>query len=448
MLLTFSALSPVVSFYVAGDSVLRMAGTGAGLAYVLGALASAVLALLYAEIGAAFPGAGGVYPSLAALLGRALSFPYIVLMAPIAFAGTAYVALGFADYVAVFAPEAPRPLVAMAAIVCAAAIGLLHLKASSLITGVFLAVELGALVVFCVVAGAHPVRSAAGAALHPVMLEGGRLVGVSAPGLALAFVASLWATAGSNWALYFAEEMHEARARIGRVIALTGLAASVLVATPMVLAVMAAPDLKRVLAAPSPLAELLAETGGPLVARIVAAGVIVANFNCIVVSIMAYARYLFSTARDGVWPGGLSTFLAKVSQKSGTPARATIAIALVAAAATLLGERTLIVFLSGNVSDYVLVSLAVIIGRRKGLTGGTFKSPVFPLVPVFGLLVAAASMVADWLDPEAGRPSLLLLSGLFGAACVYFLVRLREASKGWGGGMAEDAPHEEPPPKV
>ena len=81
MLLTFSALSPVVSFYVAGDTVLHMAGTGAGLAYIVGAVGSALLALLFAEIGAAFPGAGGIYPSIRAILGPITSFPYIILLA-------------------------------------------------------------------------------------------------------------------------------------------------------------------------------------------------------------------------------------------------------------------------------------------------------------------------------------------------------------------------------
>lgn len=58
-LLTFSALSPVVSIYIGGNAVLHLAGAGAALAFLAGGVASAILTLLYAEIGAAFPRAGG-----------------------------------------------------------------------------------------------------------------------------------------------------------------------------------------------------------------------------------------------------------------------------------------------------------------------------------------------------------------------------------------------------
>src|SRR5579862_440470 len=62
VLLTFSALSPVMSVYLAGDSLLHIAGTGAALAVIAGGLLIAFIALLWAELGAAFPSAGGLYP--------------------------------------------------------------------------------------------------------------------------------------------------------------------------------------------------------------------------------------------------------------------------------------------------------------------------------------------------------------------------------------------------
>ena len=106
-LLTVSALSPVVSFYIGGDAVLHMAGSGAAVAFLVGGVASAILALLYAEIGAAFPQAGGTYPSLAALLGPMTSFPYVVLTGAVSFASLAFTALGLGDYVRVLVPGLP-----------------------------------------------------------------------------------------------------------------------------------------------------------------------------------------------------------------------------------------------------------------------------------------------------------------------------------------------------
>lgn len=40
-------------------------------------------------------------------------------------------------------------------------------------------------------------------------------------------------------------------------------------------------------------------------------------------------------------------------------------------------------------------------------------------------------MIADWLDPDAGRPSIILLTVLFVSAMAYFHFRLRQASSGW-----------------
>jgi hypothetical protein len=43
----------------------------------------------------------------------------------------------------------------------------------------------------------------------------------------------------------------------------------------------------------------------------------------------------------------------------------------------------------------------------------------------------------DWLDPDAGRPSTVLLSGIFLFGLVYYAVRLRDAGKAWQIGGAE-----------
>ena len=52
------------------------------------------------------------------------------------------------------------------------------------------------------------------------------------------------------------------------------------------------------------------------------------------------------------------------------------------------------------------------------------------LVPLFGLVVWGASVAADYLDPAAGRPSMILLSAVFLAAVAYYVLRLRRRG-GW-----------------
>ena len=437
-LLTFSALSPVVSFYIGGDAVLHLAGSGAAVAFLVGGVASAILALLYAEIGAAFPRAGGTYPSLAALLGQMTSFPYVVLTGALSFASLAFTALGLGDYVRVLAPSIPLFPVAAGAILLAAGIAVLNIRFGALVTGIFLGVEIIALLILIGVAVLHPVRGFAEVMLHPVMLTHGALTPTPFSVLALAGVSGLWATAGANWALYFAEEMHEAQRRIGRVIAWTGALAALSIAAPMVLMVMGADDLKAVLASETPIAAFLRRSGGPVLSGAISIGVVAAIFNALTANIMAYGRLFYSTGRDGMWLAPINRFLAGLHPRFNSPIAATVLVATVSIAAMLLGEKALLILISGNVADYVLVSLAIFVGRRRHSTGKFYAAPLHPLIPLFGFGVTAAAMAADWLDPDAGRPSVILLTGLFLAAMAYFHFRLRETSARWL--VAETAP--------
>jgi amino acid transporter len=441
MLLAFSALSPVFSVYIAGDAILKLAGTGAALAMLIGGVTAAILGMLYAEVGAAFPGAGGIYPSLSMLLGRMTAFPYIVLMAPIAFGGVGFTALGLADYARVLAPGLPYMPLVFGGIVAATGVALLNIRFGALVTGIFLAVETVALTILTVVSVSHPARSLGAALAHPALLDHGVMRPTPVLTLALAVVAAVWTCGGAGWGMYFAEEMHEARRKIGRVIAWTGFLAALTIAVPMILMVTSSRNLPSILGAEAPMAAYLSQTGGPMIAAVVSAGVAAAIFNSMIATIMAYGRYLYSTGRDGIWPRPISRVMATLHPRLKSPVAATLILAAGGALITLIGEKRILILVSGNVSDYLLISLAVLRGRKRGETGATWRAPLHPMVPVFGLTVTALSVAADWLDPDAGRPSIVLLTALFLGALAYYHLRLRQVSKGWaiGAGMGEAA---------
>ena len=249
--------------------------------------------------------------------------------------------------------------------------------------------------------------------------------------MGLAVVAGAWSCAGANWAMYFGEEMKDAPRRIGRVIAWSGLIASVTIAVPMVLLVLALGDLKSALAAEAPIAVFLAKAGGPLVATLVSVGVIAAIFNNLIAACMGLGRFMYATGRDGIWPTPVSRLFARLHPRLRSPVVATALLAAVSIAAALAGERVLLILLSGDVAGTLLISLAVLVGRRRGLTGARFRSPLWPLLPIFGILITGATAYTDWLDKDAGRPSFFLLSGLFVAGLVYYQARLRKAGPGW-----------------
>lgn len=113
---------------------------------------------------------------------------------------------------------------------------------------------------------------------------------------------------------------------------------------------------------------------------------------------------------------------------------ATIAVALGAAACCLLDSHVLLVFVSGQiVYGLALASFAVLVGRRRGLTGqrGCWRSPLFPLAPILGLALALAFAVADLRDADIGRPSLLIMGALIVAALLWHRYVLSKRPGGW-----------------
>ncbi len=419
-LLTMSALSPVLSVFIGGNAVLHIAGTGAALAFLLGGMFNALFGMLYAEIAAAFPGAGGVYPSLTRLLGPRWSYAYVMLAAPLTFFSVAFSGLGLASYIHTLTPSLPVVAIAMTGILLAGLIAIFGIKTNALITGLFLAVELVALAVLVAVASWHLRNPLSGALLHPVQLVQNRLTATSPIALALATVAGIWTTGGASWALYFAEEMHDVQERIGRVVAWIGGIASLTIALPLVLVVLAIDDMPAVLGSDAPIATFIDRSAGPVVGTVVTIGIIAAIFNALVAATMGQSRLLFATGRDGAFPAPVSRLFAWLHPQFRSPIGATLTLMVVASILTLLGERWLLIIISGNVSDYILIGIAVWAGRRTGLTGRFFKTPWHPLVPSLGMLAGAGAIYSDWTDTAAGRPSIVLLLGVFTAAAVYY----------------------------
>jgi hypothetical protein len=97
-----------------------------------------------------------------------------------------------------------------------------------------------------------------------------------------------------------------------------------------------------------------------------------------------------------------------------------------------LGEQTLLVLNASElIFEFLLMGAAGLVGRRAGRTGAHFRAPLHPLIPIVVIAMAGAMVVAEWLDPAAGRPSLLLICGLFIASWAYYRFRMTHPSRSW-----------------
>ena len=159
-----------------------------------------------------------------------------------------------------------------------------------------------------------------------------------------------------------------------------------------------------------------------------------AIFNALIASIMFSARLFFSLGRDEIFHPTVNAMLASVHRSSGAPRAATWTVGMFSAACCLLNTHLLVVFISGlTVYSLGLVSVAVLVGRRRRLTGqaGYWRSPLFPLAPVLGMTLAGAFGVADLLDADAGRSSLLVLGTMILAGLLWHHFVLRRRAGGW-----------------
>jgi amino acid transporter len=281
----------------------------------------------------------------------------------------------------------------------------------------------------------HPVRSLGSVLAHPVALGAAGTLGPVAIGvMALASVSAAYATSGGNQAIAFGEELAQPHRHMGNVILIAGVIGAAATALPIIAVVVGAGDLRSILASPAPLSSFIASVAGPAAGRALSAGVALAVFNALIAQIMFVARLFFSCGRDQIFHRRVNTMLATVHRTSGAPRAATLAVGVISAICCLLDTHLLIVFASGlTVYSLALVSLAVLVGRRRQLTGqaGYWRSVLFPLAPILGLGLAAVFAVADLLDTDVGRPSLLVLGSLIGVGCLWYHFVLSKRAGGW-----------------
>jgi amino acid transporter len=434
LMLTLSCLSPVFSIYGIGPDVLQHAGTGAASMFLVGIGSAMIWALVYAELGSAYPYAGGDYVGVGSILGGGAGFASLAAWAATSGPSVAIEAKTIATYVQ-FADFAPPMVITFVALLASVLVAILAVRTSAIITGVFLAIEMCAVVALGVAGAWHPVRGLAEVILHPVGVTGAGVLGpISLGALALAGVSASYATVGGNQAIGFGEELQDPHRNMGKVIVQACLIGAFATAVPVILVALSAVDLVAVIQSPAPFSTFVSSVAGPTAANTLSAIVAVAIFNAMIAQIMFSARLFFSLGRDRVFGRHPSAWLGRVNGSSGAPRVATWVVGIFSAVCCFVGDHTLVVFISAlTVYTMGLVSLAVLIGRRRGLTGkpGEWRSPLYPLGPVLGIVMTIIFAVADLLDADAGRPSFVFLGSIVLLAVLWHQFVLRRRPGGW-----------------
>jgi APA family basic amino acid/polyamine antiporter len=379
-------------------------------AWVAGGAIALAGALSYAELGSLFPKAGGQYVYLRDGYHPLAGFLYgWALLALIESGAVAAVAITFANYALrlVGRPDVAAVPLAIAAIVVLSIINYLGVKPGSRVLNVLVVLKVLALAIL-ILAGALAPGTAgwwsASREAAPVALAFGA-----------ALIPILFAYGGWQNANYVAEEIQNPQRNLP-VSLLAGTAAVVVIYVLVNAVYLRALGLEGLAATRTPASDAAAGLFGGWGDTFVTASIAISTFGFLNLAILAPTRVYYAMAADGVFLRDL----AKLHPIYRTPWLAIIIQStwscILAATGSYETLLNYVVF-----ADWIFFGLTVgtvlLFRRTHPLASrpeGAYRSPGYPFVQIFFVLIAAAvvlSVVRD--DPSsAGRGALLLAAGI------------------------------------
>jgi amino acid transporter len=421
--ITLSLVGPAASVFVIGSVALAEQGSGAFLAFVFAAVISGCLAVGWAELGALYPTAGGSYVIVARTLGRRAGFLALVLQLTLFVIAPSAFALAGGQYVAAVWPAVSPRAAALVLLAAAAALAGVGIRFNAAVTAALLTLELAAILVVSLLGFAHADWSAAGTLLNPrVYTADGSAAAVTLRTLLAGVVLGMGAYAGYGGAVVLSEETKGPRLGIARaMLAVLGIAV-VAELLAIVAALLGAPSQAELIASPAPMSYLIRSLGGDSLVTAITLVLVATIFNVLLAGLMEFARILFSSGRDRVWPAPVNRALGRVHPWTKTPVVATLAIGAAALVLTAVSEYAAAVTFASLtvVVGFALIAASALVSRvrQRGLTR-PYRMPLWPLPPIVALAGLATSVVV-----QTGR-DLLIVAGILAVGAFYDSVYLR-----------------------
>jgi basic amino acid/polyamine antiporter, APA family len=383
------------------------------LVWALGGAIALTGALVFAELGARRPVAGGGYVYLRDAYGKLPAFLYAwTLLLVIATGAIAAVAVTFAGYTATlmgYGPASRLPL-AVGAILTLSAVNYVGVQPGAITQNIFTILKLTALAVLIATGLAFVPGHLPTAALPP--LDSNQLL----LSLGAALVPVLFAFGGWQQTNFVAEELIDAERNLPRalVAGVIIVVAVYLLANVAYLTTLGVSGLAR---SSAPAADAVSAVLGARGRSIIAAGIAVSTFGFLNLVILVSPRVYQAMASDGLF----FPSLARLHPRYRTPAAAIVFQAAWAIVLTLTGRY-------GDLLDYVVfgdwiffaaVASTVFVFRARERTGREssslrFRMPGFPVLPVAFILAAIYVVLGSVASNPANavKGTVLMLLGI------------------------------------
>ena len=380
-------LNPAIVAARVGTTALTL------LVWILGGVVALIGALVYAELGASRPVAGGGYVYLRDAYGPLPAFLYgWTLLLVIATGAIAAVAVTFANYATALLgwnAEARVPL-AVAAIVTLSGVNYVGVRPGALTQNVFTVLKLAALVLL-IVAGLTAAGVAPGPDPDPVQPRNTALM------LGAALVPVLFAFGGWQQTNFIAEELIEPKRNLPRAL-IAGVSIVVAVYLLANLAYLRTLGIVGLAQSSAPAADAMTARFGSLGGMLIAAGIAISSFGFLNLVILVSPRVYRAMASDGLF----FPSLAHLHPKYRTPGTAILFQGAWAILLTLTGRY-------GDLLDYVVFGDWIFFGStaatlfvfraraRNGLETKEirFRMPGYPVAPVVFVLAAAYVVIGS-----------------------------------------------------
>ena len=425
-------------------------------AWVLGAAIALADGLVWAELGAAFPRAGGSYAFLREIYGpqRAgnwLSFLYVWQVSFTAPLSIASGCIGLSSFLAWFWPGLDRAPIAAwpalhgtnlaAALACLLVTALLYRNLSS-ITRLAWVLFVGVMAAIAgVIVSGFVHASATGGWLLPASPP--MSIPAALGGLAQATLITTYCYWGYYNICFLGGEVKRPERTIPRAILLSVLFVSALYVLMNLAALPSLRDAAAHVAAGAAngnsvrlqlVAEIASSAFGSLAGRLMAALIVWTAFASVFSLLLGYSRVPYAAARDGNY----FRFLAAVHPRHGIPHRSLVALGVVAAAFCFFSLAQVITMLvvTRILLQFFLQQVGVMLLRiQRPELARPFKIPLYPLPP----LAAIAGFVFILANRSHALGGLAVAAGIALSGTLIYLIRARRLGQ-WPFCSPSDGP--------
>lgn len=404
--ITVGAAIFVLPAHVAGSL-----GAAAPLAYLVCAVATALVALCFAEAGSRVPQSGGPYAYVEAALGPYIGYVCGVLLWLGITLAMAAVATVFADALSSLFPllagTTPRAVVLVTLFAALAVVNVRGTTLGSRLNGISTLAKLLPLIAFVALGLSH---------VHPANLAITTLPPLKTVGEAGLLL--MFAFFGMESALQVSGEVADPSRAVPRAIAVALLGVALLyisvqlVAQGVLGSALAAPETAK-----APLAAAAEQFAGPAGARLILIGMVLSTFGFMTGMMLSTPRTLFALAADGFFPRPL----ARVHPVYRTPSVAILVQGMIVCLIAITGTYVKLAILADVAILIVYLACCVGAGRLRRRNVGAEHNPF--VMPAGGVVPWVAAALIVGLLARATASAWLLTGGVIAVASVGYLAR-------------------------